>query len=374
MFRSGDVNKVVQAIAGTLRVWALFGVGVAAASALAVGLDRLGANDPARFALPLCVLIAVFGVYVLGVRTVLDPLSQSVLEIMDSLAQWARQIQFGFVLRGAAALGLPLAVGAIVLFVLLEMAEGVRAVGLAAFAAVGVASSIELMSGALSTATELLKRPPLPGEAPRELAQALRVLPILGQAEAADVYGIYRRCTSAQEGEREIWTALEAQLRSGVGEFRVIGVAAPSLFGPGPTLRLFEEYMPRSDVKVRAILADDKSQWARVRAGLEQGHTTMQDIPAGFAYLEWMRAQWGQRVEYRATDIALPAFVVITDEWAFVEPYPIAEVRGPLDGRTPLLKLRSGTEVYKIWSDTFELLWQYPRLEELDKRARDLAP
>ncbi len=64
----------------------------------------------------------------------------------------------------------------------------------------------------------------------------------------------------------------------------------------------------------------------------------------------------------------------MTDEWAFVEAYPIAEVTGPLGGRTPLLKLGADSSGYKIWSESFELLWKYPQLETLKQHVKTLAP
>ena len=70
VFRSVDVNRIAQAIGSTAWLWMLFALGVGAASGLAIGLDRLGANDATSFTLPLSLLVAVFGVYVLGVRTV----------------------------------------------------------------------------------------------------------------------------------------------------------------------------------------------------------------------------------------------------------------------------------------------------------------
>jgi hypothetical protein len=169
--------------------------------------------------------------------------------------------------------------------------------------------------------------------------------------------------------------ALVEQLTKGTGPFRVLGVAGRWLFQSPDALNLFSEYMPMSSVTVRAILLDPESAWADVRDGLEQGHVTRDEISTSLRYLQWMRGQWGAtRVDYRTTDVPLPASVVITDEWAFVEAYPIAEVIGPLGGRTPLLKLRAGSSGYKIWSDTFELLWKYPKLDALRDHARTLAP
>lgn len=269
------------------------------------------------------------------------------------------------ILPAAAVLGLSIAVGFTVLFALLDMAEGGRAVGLAAFAAVAVGSCIELARDAIILVDRLSRERPTPGALPGDVAEALRRLPVLGQAHEADVYGIYMRYTSEEKGEEEIRAALESQLTSRGGDFRVMGVAAPCLFLDPQGRSKFEHHMPNSNANVRAILVDNKSGWANVRAGLERGHQTILEIETAFGYLDWMQGQWGNRVEYKKTDIALPAFVVITEAWAFVEPYPIVKVTGPMGGRTPMLKLRSGSTGHKIWSDTFEFLWQHHQMSQL---------
>lgn len=212
------------------------------------------------------------------------------------------------------------------------------------------------------------------GTAVKRIDEALARLGIVNQAQAAGVYGIYTRFTPEEEGVREIRRALDAQLRSGRGEFRVLGVAAPCLFGFGPTRQLFAQHMANSSLKVRAILVDGSCPWAGVRAGLEQTHGTADHIEEAFGYLRDMRDLWGrERVDYKPTDIPLPAFVVITDEWAFVEPYPIAVVTGPLGGRTPMLKLKRDTTGYEVWSETFELLWRHPQYGDLHAYAEHLS-
>ncbi len=169
--------------------------------------------------------------------------------------------------------------------------------------------------------------------------------------------------------------ALERQLKRGTGEFRVLGVAGPCLLQHLDARKLFSKYMPQSSVTVRAILLDEHSAWAGVRDGVEKQHLTKDQIRASSGYLHEMRRQWGEaRVDYRATDIPLPAFVVITDEWAFVEAYPLAEVIGPLGGRTPLLKLGADSTGYEIWSETFDLLWEYPQMDSLKRHAKKLPP
>lgn len=121
VFRSGHINRIAQAIAGTVRVWMLFAFGVGAASGLAIGLDRLGANDAVRFALPLCVLIAVFGVYVSGTRTVLDRLGQSAaLKTAIKPGSWAVETAFESRLP-AAGVSVVLAIFVVSLVLMVEL-------------------------------------------------------------------------------------------------------------------------------------------------------------------------------------------------------------------------------------------------------------
>ena len=257
-------------------------------------------------------------------------------------------------------------VGGFVFFAVLDMAEAARAVGLAAWAAAAIASGVELARRAAIAFLEFWKRL---FESRGEPTCDIRLC-IVSQAEASGVQGVYTRFTPQGEGEREIWAALEKQLKKRTGQFRVLGVAGPCLFQDLHAVNLFNYHMPSSDTTVRAILLDRKCAWADVRDRLEQSHLTRNAIGTSLKHLDYMKSQWGRRVEYQTTDIPLPAFVVITDEWAFVEPYPIVEVNGQIGGRTPLLKLEVDSTGYNIWRDTFELLWTYPRLEDLRKHAR----
>ena len=242
------------------------------------------------------------------------------------------------------------------------------------FKELGLALAIAMVVAVFADALigeEILERV---GAAVKRIDKALERLGIVNEAQAAGVYGICSRYTPEGGGEREIWAGLEEQLKSRKGDFRVIGVAAPCLFPNVVTGDLFQQYMPGSCVNVKVILLRAGCRWAGVRDGLERGHQTKDDIRAAVGYLRTMRGQWGNRVDYKLSDVPVPAFVVITDKWVFVEPYPIAEVWGALGGKTPMLKLGSDTPGYNIWSDTFELLWDYPRLDELYKHAKDLAP
>lgn len=272
-------------------------------------------------------------------------------------------------------------IGAILTRPRLWVAVGLFATGLAIYAAtsdpfesLGLALAIAMV---VAVTTDALVGEEILGRvrtAVKRVDEALTRLGIVNQAQAAGVYGIYMRYTPDEEGEQAIRKALEAQLTSSTGEFRVMGVAAPCLFADNQSRLIFQKHMPNSETKVRAILVDSESQWADVRAGLERGHTTKKDIGTAFDYLDWMRGQWGDKIAYMKSNIPLPAFVVITHEWAFVEPYPIAEVKGrPLGGSMPLLKLESATAGYQIWSETFELLWRYPQHGDLHGHAEHLS-
>ena len=197
-------------------------------------------------------------------------------------------------------------------------------------------------------------------ESVRRVTDALREVPILRQAEASGVHGILMRLSPSST---EMFEAIEAQLRSGEEELRLLGVACPSLFC-GEGRDRFGQWMSGSTVGARIILLDDASDWAAIRQKLETGHSTAEDIRSATLFLNGQ--DWSNKIELKSTDIPLPAFVVITDEWVFIEPYPIALVKRQLGGRTPMLKLKSGSNGYNIWSETFEFIWKYPRMEHLN--------
>lgn len=202
------------------------------------------------------------------------------------------------------------------------------------------------------------------GNAVSRIIEALQGLTILGQAEAAGVHGILMRLDPRFS---EMFDAIDVQMRSGKGELRLIGVAAPSLFC-GDGRQRFGRWMHNSTLGARIILVDPESSWARIRQRLEEGHSTIDDTRTAITFLTTQ--SWSNRIQLQPTDIPLPAFVVITDEWAFVEPYPLARVEGALGGRTPMLKLKRGSSAYDIWSETFEFIWKYPRMQQLDVYAQ----
>lgn len=179
------------------------------------------------------------------------------------------------------------------------------------------------------------------------------------QAQGSGVSGIYLRGNVDLVGTHAIWGAIEKQLQLGQGKIRVIGVAAPSLFGAEPSARhLFQRYMPDSQCVIEALLLDEKCDWADIRSALERGPGTLTDIRGSNYYLEQMAEDYGDdRVQHLSLDFPPPAFVVITDEHAFVEPYPLAPVTGALGGLTAMYVHDRGSEGYNIWNQTFDFLW-----------------
>jgi hypothetical protein len=341
VFRSGDVNSIARAIGSTVRVWMLFAFGVGAASGLAIGLDRLGANDALRFALPLCVLIAVFGVYVLGVRTVLDPLSRSALKIMDSLARWEPQVQIGFLLRNAAVFGLPAAVGFIVLFALLEMAEGIRAVGLAAFAAVGVVSGIKLIGDSVSAAAESM------------LMRSLRPTDELPDG-MDNVYAIRVEAQSA------IAEALVQQVDSGTGAIITCGVAGRDFLHFGGSqyegaslLSVLNDKLhePENAVEWDIMLLDPDSPEAERRADYEGTTETLAESRISIENYRANFAGLGDRIRCWLYLHRPFVFAVITEDVAFEQRLLSAPQSIPFRGRygdlTPVFRYRVGSRYYR---------------------------
>jgi hypothetical protein len=219
---------------------------------------------------------------------------------------------------------------------------GVSDLGLAVLTAMVVAITIDLLFGEAILAT---------------VNGALANVPILQQAEAAGVAGIYMRSAHGGGPVPEMIEDIERHVDEANVPLRVMGVAAPTLFCDQRGQTLIRE----SQCRVDAILLDGACLWAQVRDGLEEGHITLEHIRDAVAFLGGL----GGRAVVNPTDVPLPAFVVLTDQWAFVEPYPIAAVDGGLGGRTPMLRLRRGEPGYAIWEQTFDTIWHHSTLDKL---------
>jgi len=160
--------------------------------------------------------------------------------------------------------------------------------------------------------------------------------------------------------------AIHKQLAAKQGEILILGVAAPDIFRfdrkPGRDIQ--ELILRDSECRLRVILLDDESDWGNERQKVESFHDPKGDINRSFSFLTALaQGLEGKkdRIQFKKYGTVPPmVFLVITEDTAFVEPYPLLEapVTGPIGGRIPMLQFRSDSEGYKLWKAHFEYMWK----------------
>jgi hypothetical protein len=169
--------------------------------------------------------------------------------------------------------------------------------------------------------------------------------------------------------EAKVKKAIENQLNKGSGEILIACVAAPEFFRQDKILgsimwKGFKELQekPNSDCRMRALLLCPESEWANLRVELEPGHPTKADIEASFKYLHFLTNVTSNRIQFNCYNFPPIAFLVLTSELLFMEPYPMVKVNlgeGPIGGSSPMIVVRKDTLTYDIWKKHFEFIWEH---------------
>jgi hypothetical protein len=244
------------------------------------------------------------------------------------------------VLPAAAVFGLSVAVGFTVLFALLDMAEGGRAVGLAAFAAVGVASCIELISAAASALIRLVvERPSPPDSLPG---------------------GIDKVYENRVEAQSDIAEALVQQVDSGAGALIMCAVAGRNIlqFGgwsyKGVSLLSVlngKLHGPENGVQWDIMLLDPNSPEADRRKLYEETSRTVAEIQDSIQTCQDQFALLGDRVRCWLYQKRPFVFAVVTEDVAFEQRLLSAPQSIPFRGRygdlTPVFRYRVGSRYYR---------------------------
>ena len=162
----------------------------------------------------------------------------------------------------------------------------------------------------------------------------------------------------------KIRDAIQRQL-SMEGEVRIACVAAPDFFRHGFEIGdlLWQEFTDnRCKSKLRVLVLNPNSDWATRRQELEPGHQVLPDINSAVLFLDQLSEKAsGDKVRYLPSCDPPFAFLLITEQLAFVEAYPFAPVtveEGPIGGKAPMLVFASNSEAYKRWSSHFDYSWE----------------
>jgi hypothetical protein len=233
----------------------------------------------------------------------------------------------------------------------------------------------------------------------QELLQEFRELEQVRKgAEATGMRDIVgrRHPDLRQKCDDHVFEAFTTALGRKTGVIYICCVAAPDYFLNGSKIGhlLFTGLTKAGNSsRLRVLLLNPHCAWAKVREKLEPGHPVIQHIHAAMHFLEVLKTavedhdeieqeaarkstyknghilaphsesddDQGPRVQYQFFDGLPTNFLIITDEVAFQEAYPVCELEPeevPLGGRTPLLLFNRESDSYYMWRKHFDYLWK----------------
>lgn len=161
--------------------------------------------------------------------------------------------------------------------------------------------------------------------------------------------------------------AIQQQLAKNTGEIRIMAVAASDLFVSVAGQGIWLAQLARSDsqCKLRVLFLKPDGTWAPLRAILEKVHPTLGHIQMTKDFLHQLQSRSGTRVEWKEYDFAPVVFLLLTDDYVFVESYPLVPsdtfpAGGATGGRVPMLRFRASSESYRVWKAHFDFLFNNP--------------
>jgi hypothetical protein len=199
-----------------------------------------------------------------------------------------------------------------------------------------------------------------------EIKNSLNRSKVLIGAAELNITNIYsRRKKGSERWSKSIKNAIKKQLSKKEGEILIQCVAAPDLLRIDSALDIgriiFENLSdPKNKCKLKVLHLDPNSDWAKLRDKLETGHFPIQDIQQTISYLKHVQQFSNNNVDFRPYDCLPPIFIIMTDEIAFIEPYPVLETKigkAPLGGKTPILSIKCCSEEYALWKEHFNYMW-----------------
>lgn len=202
---------------------------------------------------------------------------------------------------------------------------------------------------------------------------------VLKGADELGIEDIFARRieVSRERANVRIKKAIEEQLSKKSGEVLISCVAAPDFLVEGSEIGdMLWQYLsdPNNMCNLRILLICPQSQWAILRADLERGHPTIEHIKISANFLHNLRAKWGDKVKFKCYDFPPLTFMIITENFLFVEAYPMMRLKpgeGPLGGKTPMLVVRRGTETYKRWKNHFDFIWEEEHSRDYENHHKD---
>lgn len=212
-------------------------------------------------------------------------------------------------------------------------------------------------------------------EALKPIKYSMNVLKGANEIGIEDIFS--RRDNKCKEGEerylQDIKKAICDQFNKKKGKILIACVAAKEFFdNEGPSDSNIAQIIinniedPSNECKLKVLMLCPKSDAAIIRKNLEPRHPLIDNINSSLQKVKDLRDNKPQKVQLKLSDLIPPVFLIITDELAFIETYPMCEVKdhGSIGGRSPMLLIRKKTcegvesETYKRWKDHFEYTWE----------------
>ena len=188
---------------------------------------------------------------------------------------------------------------------------------------------------------------------------------LLGAAELKiqDVFARRIESTRAHWEDR-VTAAIRDQL-SKKGELRIACIGGREFFRQDrPVAKLLLQAMkPACECRLKVLLSCPSSPWTHLRAKLGPFNSIASDIVNAGAFLKVLDdLSSGKQVETHCfSELPPTAFLVITEDLLFLEPYPFARVgvgEGPIGGITPMLLIESDSLAYGRWKGHFDEIWR----------------
>lgn len=184
----------------------------------------------------------------------------------------------------------------------------------------------------------------------------------------------YRKTDDDRRGLDLLFSSIQEQINSKIGEIYIVGIAALEIFPisePGNRYeKLFEGYLVDNNNKcqVKILLLDPDSNAAKLKAKLEYSHDTIGHIKGTIKKLDMYnhRDNIVNKLDYRKYNSMPIALIFMTSSRLFLEPYPNVNINkptqnlnGPIGGRTPMIVITKDSEAYRRWKAHVEHLWEF---------------
>ncbi|NJD52292.1 MAG: metallophosphoesterase [Candidatus Methanoperedens sp.] len=200
---------------------------------------------------------------------------------------------------------------------------------------------------------------------------------VLKATNELGIEDIFLRKVSEIEAGRErykdqIYRAISNQFDKNSGKIQIYCVAAQDIFDidypENVIARMIVKNLNRSENKctLEVLILCPKSNAYEIRDGLEKGHGLRTHIELSLDRLRNLNIEKPEKIKFKLYDLIPSVLLIITDDFVFVETYPMYKIEGKvvsIGGKLPMLMIKKMThegienKMYQIWKDHFDYAW-----------------